>query len=443
MAYGGIYDQIGGGFSRYSIDEDWHIPHFEKMLYDNAQLVSLYSKAYLNEKNELYKNVVYETLDFIKEELTAKNGAFYSSLDADSKNELGKKEEGTFYAWKLEELKLVLNTDFNLFKEFYNVNEYGFWENEKYVLIRNTSKEAFAKAHNLPLDDLNQKIKHWKKILFEARNRRSKPNLDDKVLTSWNALMLQGYIDAYKAFGTKEYLEAALKNANFLIENQLRPNHGLNRNFKNGKSTINGYSEDYAAVIHAFISLYEVTLDEKWLVTSKKLMDTLFINFFNENNKMFYFTSKEVKNLIARKYEVIDGVIPSSNSIIANSLFKLGHYFSDTNYLKSSEQMLNNLKDDIKMSPGNYSNWLYLMTNFTKPFYEVVVAGKNASGINKRLINTYLPNILIAGASHDNSTLPLLSYKFNEDNTFIYVCLNGTCKLPQTSLLDAIKSIEK
>ena len=443
MAYGGIYDQISGGFSRYSIDEDWHIPHFEKMLYDNAQLVSLYSKAYLNEKNELYKNVVYETLDFIKEELTAKNGAFYSSLDADSKNELGKKEEGAFYDWKVEELKLVLNTDFKLFKEFYNVNEYGFWENEKYVLIRSTSKEAFAKVHNLPLENLNQKIKQWKKILFEARNRRSKPNLDDKVLTSWNALMLQGYIDAYKAFGTKEYLEAALKNANFLIENQLRLDHSLNRNFKNGKSTINAYSEDYAAVIHAFISLYEVTLDEKWLVTSKKLMDTLFINFFNENNKMFYFTSKEDKNLIARKYEVIDGVIPSSNSIIANSLFKLGHYFSDANYLKSSEQMLNNLKDDIKISPGNYSNWLHLMTNFTKPFYEVVVAGKNASGINKSLINNYLPNILIAGASHANSTLPLLSYKFNEDNTFIYVCVNGTCKLPQTSLSDAINSIEK
>jgi uncharacterized protein YyaL (SSP411 family) len=443
MAYGGIYDQIGGGFSRYAVDEDWHIPHFEKMLYDNAQLVSLYSKAYLNEKNELYKNVVLESLDFIKEELTAKNGAFYSSLDADSKNELGKNEEGVFYGWKVKELKLLLNTDFNLFKEFYNVNEYGFWENDLYVLIRNTSTEAFAKAHNLPLVDLNQKIKKWKKILFEARSKRSKPNLDDKVLTSWNALMIQGYIDAYKAFGTKEYLDVAVKNANFLIENQLRSDKGLNRNFKNGKSTINGYSEDYAAVIQAFISLYEVTLDEKWLRASKKLMDTLYLNFFDENNKMFYFTSKQDKNLIARKHEVIDGVMPSSNSIIANSLFKLGHYFSDNNYLKTSEQMLNNLKEEIKMNPGNYTNWLHLMANFTKPFYEVVVAGKDASAVNKKLINKYLPNILIAGTSEENNTLPLLSYKFNGDSTLIYVCVNGTCKLPQKNLLEALKSIKK
>jgi uncharacterized protein YyaL (SSP411 family) len=172
-------------------------------------------------------------------------------------------------------------------------------------------------------------------------------------------------------------------------------------------------------------------------------MDTLYLNFFDENNKMFYFTSKQDKNLIARKHEVIDGVMPSSNSIIANSLFKLGHYFSDNNYLKTSEQMLNNLKEEIKMNPGNYTNWLHLMANFTKPFYEVVVAGKDASAVNKKLINKYLPNILIAGTSEENNTLPLLSYKFNGDSTLIYVCVNGTCKLPQKNLLEALKSIKK
>lgn len=443
MAYGGIYDQIGGGFSRYAVDEKWHIPHFEKMLYDNAQLVSIYSKAYITNKNDLFKEVVTESLNFIKEELTAENGAFYSSLDADSKNKLGEKEEGAYYEWTEAELQLILGSDFELFKDFYNINSYGFWEKNKYVLIRNSSKIAFAAKHKLSLLALNNKINTWKNTLKVERNKRSSPNLDDKVLTSWNALMIQGYLDAYRAFGNLEYLEIAIKNAHFIIEKQLRKDGGLNRNFKNGFSTINAYSEDYATIIQAYISLYEVTLDEEWLTTSKELMEYLFVNFFNEKNGMFHFTSKEDENLIARKYEVIDGVMPASNSLIANSLFKLGHYYSDNKYLKTSEQMLNNIKKDVKISPGNYSNWLHLMTNFTKPFYEVVVAGNEALEVNKSLIKNYTPNILIAGTSEENKTLPLLSYKFNDDETFIYVCVNGTCKKPEVNLKTALLNIKK
>lgn len=443
IAYGGIYDPIAGGFSRYAVDEKWHIPHFEKMLYDNAQLVSIYAKAYMTNKNDLYKEVVIASLNFIKEELTAENGAFYSSLDADSKNKLGEKEEGAFYEWTEAELQLILGSDFELFKDFYNINSYGFWEKEKYVLIRNSSKTAFAAKHKLSLFALNDKINTWKKNLKTARNKRSKPNLDDKVLTSWNALMIQGYVDAYRAFGNLEYLEMALKNANFIIEKQQRKDGGLNRNFKNGLSTINAYSEDYATIIQAYISLYEVTLDEKWLTTSTELMEYLFTNFFNEKNGMFHFTSKEDENLIARKYEVIDGVIPASNSLIANSLFKLGHYYSNNKYLKTAEQMLNNIKEDVKTSPGNYSNWLHLMTNFTKPFYEVVVAGNEALEVNKSLIKKYTPNILIAGTSEENNTVPLLRYKFNEDETFIYVCVNGTCKKPEVNLEKALLNIKK
>ena len=443
IAYGGIYDQVSGGFSRYVVDEKWHIPHFEKMLYDNAQLVSVYAKAYLNNKKYLYKEVVTESLKFVKEELTAENGAFYSSLDADSKNKTGEKEEGAFYEWTEAELQLILGNDFELFKDFYNINSYGFWEKDKYVLIRNTSKTVFSAKHNLPLQVVNDKISNWKSSLKTARNKRSRPNLDDKVLTSWNALMIQGYVDAYRAFGNLEYLEVALKNANFLIDQQRREDGGLNRNFKNKFSTINAYSEDYATVIQAYISLYEVTLDEKWLTTSKELMEYLFVNFFNEKNGMFHFTSRKDENLIARKYEVIDGVIPASNSLIANSLFKLGHYYSNNKYLKASEQMLNNLKEDIKLSPGNYSNWLHLMTNITKPFYEVVVAGNAALEVNNSLIRNYTPNILIAGTSKENKTLPLLGYKYNEEDTFIYVCVNGTCKKPVTSLKKALANIKK
>ena len=440
MAYGGIYDQIGGGFSRYSVDERWHIPHFEKMLYDNAQLVSIYSKAYLLDNNELYKNVVQGTLRFVNEELSANNGAFYSSLDADSKNENDKLEEGVFYSWTKQELKTLIK-DYELFANYYNVNTSGFWEKDLYVLIRNQSNAQFAKKNKLTKKELKSKIANWKSILSIERNKRKKPNLDDKILTSWNALMLQGYVDAYKAFDQKEYLDKAVKIAEFILQKQLRSDGGLNRNFKNGKSTINGYAEDYATVIQAFISLHEITLDEKWLMLSKEIMEYTITHFYDSTSGMFFYTSKEDPNLIARKTEINDGVISSSNSIIGNSLFKLGQYFYDKKMTQLSKQMLNNLKVQIIKNPLGYSNWLHLMTNFTQPYYEVAVVGENAPTITKELYKNYLPNILISASSKD-SELPLLEFKYIDGKTLIYVCVDGTCKLPLADISKAIKSIK-
>ena len=441
MAYGGIYDQIGGGFSRYSVDERWHIPHFEKMLYDNAQLVSIYSKAYLQDKNELYKNVVEGILGFVNEELSANNGAFYSSLDADSKNENDELEEGVFYSWTKQELKNLIK-DYELFANYYNVNTTGFWEKDLYVLIRNQSNAEFAKKNKLTKKELKSKIANWKSILSIERNKRKKPSLDDKILTSWNALMLQGYVDAYKAFDQKEYLDKAVKIAEFLLQKQLRSDGGLNRNFKNGKSTINGYAEDYATVIQAFISLHEITLDEKWLILSREIMEYTIIHFYDSTSGMFFYTSKDDPNLIARKTEVIDGVISSSNSIIGNSLFKLGHYFYDKKMTQISKQMLNNLKVEIIKNPLGYSNWLHLMMNFTQPFYEVAVVGENANTITKELYKSYLPNILIS-ASNKDSELPLLEFKYIDGKTLIYVCVNGTCKLPLADISEAVKNIKR
>ncbi len=441
MAYGGIYDQIGGGFSRYSVDDRWHIPHFEKMLYDNAQLVSIYSKAYLQDKNELYENIVKETLAFVDKELNAYNGAFYSSIDADSKNENNELEEGVFYSWTKQELKTHIK-DYELFANYYNVNTAGFWEKDLYVLIRNQSNTEFAKKNKLTKKELKNKIANWKSILSAVRNKRNKPNLDDKILTSWNALMLQGYVDAYKAFDEKEYLDKAVKIAEFLLRKQLRSDGGLNRNFKNGKSTINGYAEDYATVIQAFISLHEITLDEKWLILSKEIMEYTIIHFYDSTSGMFFYTSKEDPSLIARKTEVNDGVISSSNSIIGNSLFKLGHYFYDKKMIEISEQMLNNLKTEIIKNPLGYSNWLHLMMNFTQPFYEVAVVGKNADTITKELYKNYFPNILIS-ASNKDSELPLLEFKYIDGKTLIYVCVNGTCKLPLADISEAIKNIKR
>ena len=253
MAWGGVYDHVGGGFSRYSVDEKWHVPHFEKMLYDNAQLVSLYSNAYQLTKKQLYRDTAEKTLFFVEEELTHPAGAFFSSLDADSINQSGTWEEGAYYSWKKEELKQLLKEDFTLFADYYNINAFGLWEKENYVFIQTAPDEDIAKKHQCTPAQLKTVINRCNQTLYKARNLRNKPRLDDKTLTSWNALMLKAYTDAYKAFGNKTYKDKALKNANFIVENQLKPEGGLYHNFKNGKSSINGFLEDYAAVCDALL----------------------------------------------------------------------------------------------------------------------------------------------------------------------------------------------
>ena len=441
MAYGGVYDQIGGGFSRYSTDEKWHIPHFEKMLYDNAQLISLYSDAYLITNDELYKNVVYETINFVLKELTNSNGGFYSSIDADSKSLDGKENEGAYYVWKEDELKKLLEDEFIIFSDYYNINKYGYWEDDNYVLIKNKSDAAFAKAHNLSKEELSKKIDAWKKILIKARDKRSMPNIDDKILTSWNGLMINAFIDAYRVFKDKDFLDVASSSAEFIIKNMKKTDGGLYHSHKDGKSKINGYLEDYAASIQAFLNLYENTLDEKWLNTSNDLMKYTYKNFFNAETNMFYFTSKLDDKLISRTVEFRDNVIPSSNSIMANNLFKLSHYFDNKKYLNSSQQMVNNIKDQIELYPGGFSNWMNLILNINKNFYEIAVVGNKAIEKIKELNENYLPNKIIIGSLESNP-LPLLKNRFVEGETYIYVCVNKACKMPVKTVKEALKLIE-
>jgi uncharacterized protein YyaL (SSP411 family) len=442
MAYGGVYDQIGGGFSRYSVDKKWHVPHFEKMLYDNGQLVSLYSDAYLLTKNELYKNVVIETLEFVKQDLTTNVGAFYSSLDADSNNIEGELEEGAFYVWTKEELKSLILEDFDLFSDYYNVNNYGFWEHDNYVLLRKDDDSSIIEKHNVSKEILESKKNQWKTILLEARNKKPKPRLDDKSLTSWNGLMLKGYIDAYRVFDNPEYLDSAIKNATFIVENVLKDDGGLNHTYKEGKSKINGYLEDYASVIDGFIALYELTLDEKWLNTSQNLANYTFNHFYDDQSKMFFFTSNEDESLVSKNMEYRDNVIPASNSIMAKNLFKLSHYFDDQHYAKTAMTMLNNVKPEMQEYPSAYSNWFDLMLTYTQPYYEVAIVGKEAKQKILELNKTYIPNKLIAGSLSDNN-MPLLESRFNPGNTLIYVCVNKACKLPVSEVADAIKLLKQ
>ncbi len=440
MAYGGIFDQIGGGFSRYSTDEKWHIPHFEKMLYDNAQLINLYSNAYLVYKEPLFKNIVYETIQFVERELYNDIGAFYTALDADSMTESGELEEGAYYVWTKEELERILNDDFEMFSNYFNVNSFGKWEKDNYHLIRNLSNKEFSEKYDISIAELTKKVDHWQEVLLKVREKRSSPRLDDKALTSQNALMLKAYIGSYTVFDDDHFLKMALKSAQFISNHQFKEGGGLFRNYKDGKSNINAYLEDYAIVIDAFISLYEATFDENWLKTAKQLTDYTFEHFYDEQSKMFFFSSDENQDLITRKIEIEDNVIPSSNSIMALNLFKLGHYFENKNYSTNAKTMLNNVKENVVYYGGGYSNWLMLYNNYIGDFYEIAIVGSDAKKRLKELSKNFIPNKIIIGSLTD-SDLPLLEYKYSENETTIYVCIDGACKLPVNETNAALKQI--
>ena len=439
MAFGGIFDTVDGGFSRYSVDSKWHVPHFEKMLYDNGQLISLYSDAYKLTKNPLYKEVIEKTLSFVERELMNPESGFYCALDADSLNTENHLEEGAFYVWKIPELKMIIGDDFDLFSQVFNINTFGLWEDENYVLIQNKSLEEIAKSNNITISTLQKKKIFWEKILYIRREKRFKPRLDDKCLTSWNAIMLKGFVDAYKALEDENYLVLALKNANFIIKNLWSSNGNLFHNYKNEKSTINGYLEDYCFVITAFISLYEVTFDEKWLHYAKQLTDYSLEHFYDEKSGFFAFTSNLDEALITAHFETEDNVIPASNSVMGKNLFQLGIYFENSYYEKVSQRMLQNIIPNIEY-PSAYSNWMDLALNYSKEHRELAICGDLALEYCGKINYLYLPNVVLAGTKKV-SNLPFLKNRFSENEMLFYLCQNKTCQAPSSDFQEIITNL--
>jgi uncharacterized protein YyaL (SSP411 family) len=435
MADGGIYDHLGGGFARYSTDEIWKVPHFEKMLYDNGQLVSLYAEAWQVTGNDRYKQVVYETLDFIEREMTSPEGGFYSSLDADSEG-----EEGKFYIWTKEEIESELGTDAEVFNEYYSVSTTGNWEGHNILYITKPIAKV-AEKFKLTETEILEKIAAGRAKLLEKRAARIRPGLDDKTLTAWNALMLKGYVDAYRIFDDQKFLSVALKNAQFLKENMLRGDGGLNRNYKDGKSSINGFADDYSFVIDAFIALYQATFDEQWLFDADALMQYAIAHFYDEKTGMFFYTSDEDDPLITRSREVPDNVIPGSNSSLARGLFYLGTYLYKEDYLDKSRQMIRNVINSMNQEGAYYSNWAILLTHLTYQPYEVAIVGEKAAELRREWDRHFQPNAFLLGGNVEGK-LELLKNKKVEGQTFIYVCQDKLCKLPVQTVAAALELVE-
>lgn len=424
MARGGIYDQVGGGFARYSVDPVWKVPHFEKMLYDNAQLIRLYAKAYQLEGKEVYRGVIRQSIAFIQREMQAAEGAFFSALDADSEG-----EEGTYYVWEKEELEALLGGDFDLFSEYYNINATGLWEKKHYILYRTSDADAFARRHGLDYSLMVDKLKHWNRVLLESRSQRVPPGLDDKSLTSWNSLMISGLVYAHKTLGNADYLNMALRSAE-LIRDQLWTTEGiLYRNYKNGQRSIPGFHIDYALFVEACLDLYSACLDREWLDLALRVTEASLRLFYDQGTGMFFYSAESPEILITNNVETQDNVIPSSNSVMAHNLFTLGHLLENKDYLEKSVAMMKQLQERFLQFPHGFANWGRLLLKQLNPFYEIAVSGHLAPSVVATLASDYLPHALLTG-SQGKSSLPLFRNRFEMRKTRIFVCQGNVCQLP-------------
>jgi uncharacterized protein YyaL (SSP411 family) len=421
MAFGGVYDQIGGGFTRYSVDMIWKVPHFEKMLYDNAQLMELYALGYQVLQEDTYKQIVEEIFTWLKREMKDESGAYFSALDADSEG-----EEGKYYCWNERELKSLILEDYALFADYYAVSNRGYWEDEKYILLKTQSHAEFSKKWNIGMEELETKVSEWKSLLLSERQKRIAPGLDHKCLTSWNAQLIKGMCQAFNAIHQEELLIEARKIGKWMLSCQLKSNGHLFHVNTNGTASIDGFLEDYAHAIDAFIHLYQQTGELTWLEHAKIWAAIVEKEFMHPESKMCYFTSND-SQLIVRKMEIHDNVIPSSNSVMARNFFRLGTYFREERWLENARQMLANMYDGMETYGSGYSNWAQLLLEMSQGMTEVHLIEHSS----KEQI-TWPMNCLI---SYHTEVPMSASY-----SSGIFVCAEGTC-YPALPTLNAAKKL--
>lgn len=422
MAFGGIYDQVGGGFTRYSVDVLWKVPHFEKMLYDNGQLIGLYAHAYSHYKETHYKEIVYQTFDFLERELCDKHGAYYSALDADSEG-----EEGKYYCWTTEELDNLFGKDAALVKKYYNVNQLGYWEEGKYIPLRKLSDAAFAKAEGLSLEVWLQFKAKMNDTLLSQRSTRTKPGLDHKLLVSWNALSAKGLLEAFRVFGEEAFLLRALQILQW-IETTQWDGKQLFRVNTNNKRHVGAFLEDYAHTIEALTLAYQATGKLSHLYFAKTLTEKVANEFQHPESKMCYFTPADAQ-LISRNMELHDNVLPASNSVMAHAFLTMGTYFEQQNWINSAKQMLQNLYDGMETYGSGYSNWGLLLCRELQPEKHWHVLNDSQpmevfkSSVQSNCILSYHRELPMSNA-----------YEINA----ISVCEYGVCHRPVQSIEEAL-----
>ncbi len=432
VARGGIYDQIGGGFSRYAVDNQWKVPHFEKMLYDNGQLLSVYAAAFQHSPNDEYLRLIEQTATFLIEELKDSSGLFYSAYDADSEG-----VEGKYYVWTAVEFDHLFEEDSELAKSYFGINARGYWEHENFILCR-TDDQTILDEFKIDQKRLNDKVTAFTKVLIKERFKRVLPGLDDKCLTSWNALAVSGFASIYQATKQEAYKAQAIATLNALLTHQLKKDGSLWHSYKNGVSTIQGFLEDYALVVQALLDVYEITYDESFAVKAKELMDYTINHFYQESTMMFQFTSHQSKDLVAKQTDYFDNVIPSSNSTMCRNLFRLSHLFLEVKYRSIGLEMIDLIAPRVVQYGSGFSNWMLAMLQAFGNAQEVVIVGEESMNYADALEKQLTGSVSIIAGS-ETSSLPVFEGRYKVGKTLVYVCQHNMCLEPVDSIEEALK----
>ncbi|NCI48809.1 thioredoxin domain-containing protein [Sediminibacterium roseum] len=425
MVDGGIYDQLGGGFARYSTDNEWLAPHFEKMLYDNALLVGVLAEAYQVTKNPKYADTIRQTLAFTEREMLSEEGGFYSALDADSEG-----VEGKFYVWGKAEIDDLLGADAPLFESFYDVSEQGNWEHVNILRILKPM-DVFAAEQGLETAAVAQKLAAAREILFQQRSRRIRPQLDDKILLGWNALMNTAYAKACAALGDEAYREMAVRNMQFLESKFTLPNGSWHHTYKNGTARIPAFLDDYAYLIQSYINLQEITGSGEYLTKAEKLAAWVIEHFEEEETGFFFYTNKHQQDVIVRKKEVYDGAVPSGNAVMCHNLLYLSIVFDQPSWGEHAHRLLNLLNNAVTRYPGSFGVWAMARQLVTKGMVEIAIAGTHAKDALPALLAKFVPNKIVQTQETNSAFFPLLAGKTGVgEKTAFYLCKNYACQAP-------------
>lgn len=428
MIDGGIYDQLGGGFARYSTDNEWLAPHFEKMLYDNALLVSVLAEAYQLTRKKKYADTIEHTLAFIEREMMDDKGSFYSALDADSEG-----VEGKFYTWSFTEVSALLGPDAALFCSFYDITEQGNWEHTN-ILHVPVEPEVFASEHQLTVEDLYAKLATCRKILLTERALRPRPQLDDKVLLGWNALMITAYAKAFSALGREAFRERAIT-AMALLESRFRQSDGSwHHTYKNGKSRIPAFLDDMAYLVQALIHLQEITGNGDFLLKAKDITQGIIDRFEETDTGFFFYTGAAQQDVIVRKKEVYDGAVPSGNAIMALNLQYLSVVFDMPEWNSRSRSMIESLAQAISRYPSSFGVWAMATQLQTHGLLEIAITGQQAAVFLCPVLERFIPNKILQAQETNSAIFPLLAgktaWKEKGTDAAFYLCKNYACEAP-------------
>ncbi len=433
MANGGIYDHLGGGFHRYSVDAEWLVPHFEKMLYDNALLSRVYLHTYLVTANPFYERIVEETLGYVMREMTSPQGGFYSTQDADSEG-----EEGKFFIWTPAEIEAALPPeDAALFMMYYDVTAHGNFEG-KNILHVEQDAQTVADNAQVSLEQLQASLQRSRDVLFHVREQRVKPGRDEKILTSWNGLMLRSFAEAARYLNRPDYLQVATRNAEFLLS-ELRPNGRLLRTYKDGHAHLNGYLEDYAFIADALLTLYEASFNPRWFLEARHLMDEAITLFADEQNGGFFDTGSDHEALISRPKDIMDNATPAGNNVAMDVLLRLAAFTGEDSYRQRADDYLRSIADVMVQYPQSFGHALGALDFAISPSQELAILGHPQQADTRALLevinNRYLPNSVLACAPLDDveaiQAIPLLADRpLKDGKATAYVCQNFACQAP-------------